>query len=395
MALTVGIIGLPLSGKTTLFNTLTRAGAEISGYPTSTVQANRAVVQVPDARLDRLAEIFNPRKVVPTAIEFVDVAGLGQSAESTKSATKSAKREGLSAEFLGHIRSADALAIVVRCFDNPQAPHPAGDLDARRDLDDLTTELVLTDLATVEKRLDSATRKVRSGDKKVAEEVEFLTRLREHLNEGQPASGLRVSSIEQGVLRELFLLTVKPRLYVVNVGEDALAEAGALLARADAEADGERPTGELACAAAARDRARAEGAEVVAVSAKLEAELGELPEEDAAEYLAALGLPALGTDRVIQAGYRALDLISFLTAGEDEVRAWTVTAGAKAPAAAGKIHTDFERGFIRAEVVHYDDLLADGGSMKTAKEHGHVRLEGKDYTVRDGDIIEFRFNVSK
>lgn len=384
MALTVGIIGLPLSGKTTLFNALTRAGAEISGYPTSTVQANRAVVQVPDERLTRLAEIFHPRKIVPTAIEFVDVAGIGQESAA-------AKREGLSAEFLGHIRNADALAIVVRCFENPQAPHPAGSVNATRDLDDLTAELAITDLATVDKRIDSTGRKAKSGDKKFGEEIEFLRRLREHLNEGRPASELQYNSLEENILRELFLLTMKPRLYVVNVGEDALGEAGALL-----ESDPAAPaTGELACVAAARDRARSEGAEIVAVSAKLEAELGELPDEDAAEYLAALGLPQLGADRVIQAGYRALNLISFLTAGEDEVRAWTVTQGAKAPAAAGKIHTDFERGFIRAEVVHYDDLMADGGSMKTAKEHGHVRLEGKDYVVRDGDIIEFRFNVSK
>lgn len=384
MALTVGIIGLPLSGKTTLFNALTRAGAEISGYPTSTVQANRAVVQVPDERLTRLAEIFHPRKIVPTAIEFVDVAGIGQEAAG-------AKHEGLSAEFLGHIRNADALAIVVRCFENPQAPHPAGSVNASRDLDDLMAELAITDLATVDKRIDSTGRKAKSGDKKLGEELEFLRRLRDHLNEGRPASELHYSTLDENVLRELFLLTMKPRLYVVNVGEDILGEAGTLVEGATATP----ATGELACVASARDRARAEGAEVVAVSAKLEAELGELPEEDAAEYLAALGLPKLGADRVIQAGYRALNLISFLTAGEDEVRAWTVTQGAKAPAAAGKIHTDFERGFIRAEVVHYDDLMADDGSMKTAKEHGHVRLEGKDYTVRDGDIIEFRFNVSK
>jgi GTP-binding protein YchF len=384
MALTVGIIGLPLSGKTTLFNALTRAGAEISGYPTSTVQANRAVVQVPDERLTRLAEIFHPRKVVPTAIEFVDVAGIGQESAG-------AKHEGLSAEFLGHIRNADALGIVVRCFENPQAPHPSGSVNATRDLDDLMAELAITDLATVDKRIDSTGRKAKSGDKKYGEELEFLRRLRDHLNEGRPASELHYSTLDENVLRELFLLTMKPRLYVVNVGEDILGEAGALVESAKATP----ATGELACVAASRDRARAEGAEIVAVSAKLEAELGELPEEDAAEYLAALGLPTLGADRVIQAGYRALNLISFLTAGEDEVRAWTVTQGAKAPAAAGKIHTDFERGFIRAEVVHYDDLMVDGGSMKTAKEHGHVRLEGKDYVVHDGDIIEFRFNVSK
>jgi ribosome-binding ATPase YchF (GTP1/OBG family) len=391
MALTVGIIGLPQSGKTTLFNALTRAGAQISGYPTSTVQANRAVVEVPDERLGKLAAIFNPRKIVPTTVEFVDVAGLGQAAEETR-------REGLSAEFLGHIRNADALAIVVRCFNNPAAPHPAGSIDATRDLDNLLAELALTDLATVDKRIDSTARKAKSGDKKLAEEVEFLRRLRAHLNEGHPVSTFSYSSLEEAIVRELFLLTLKPRLYVVNVGEDALAPAGALL-EAQGRGQGTPPPSgsadDLACVAAVGERARAEGAEVVAVSAKLEAELGELPEEDAAEYLAALGLPALGSDRVIQAGYRALSLISFLTAGEDEVRAWTVTRGSKAPTAAGKIHSDFERGFIRAEVVHYDDLMADDGSMKTAREHGHIRLEGKDYVVRDGDIVEFRFNVSR
>ncbi|HEX8997931.1 MAG TPA: redox-regulated ATPase YchF [Ktedonobacterales bacterium] len=385
MALTVGIIGLPLSGKTTLFNALTRAGAQISGYPTSTVQANRAVVQVPDERLDRLAEIFHPRKVVPTTVEFVDVAGLGQAADTER-------REGLSAEFIGHIRNADALAVVLRCFDNPQAPHPAGSVNPIRDLDDLMAELAITDLATVDRRIETTTRKAKSGDKKFAEELDFLKRLREHLNEGRPASELTFSAAEDTILRELFLLTVKPRLYVANVGEDTLAAAADLLAN-DKSAPAE--SGELALVAALRDRAKADGAELVAVSARLEAELGELPAEDAAEYLAALGLPALGADRVIQVGYTTLNLISFLTAGEDEVRAWTVTRGSKAPTAAGKIHTDFEKGFIRAEVVSYDDLMAAGGSMKTAKEKGHVRLEGKDYVVRDGDIIEFRFNVTK
>jgi ribosome-binding ATPase len=385
MGLTVGIIGLPLAGKTTLFNALTRAGAQISGYPTSTVQANRAVVQVPDERLDRLAEIFHPRKIVPTTIEFVDVAGLGQVAET-------ARHEGLSAEFIGHIRNADALAIVLRCFENPQAPHPAGSINPVRDLDDLMAELAITDLATVDKRLDSTARKAKSGDKRFQEELAFLKRLRDHLNEGRPASELSYNSIEEGILRELFLLTIKPRLYVVNVSEDTLAAAAEALA---SESGPSVATGEMAGVLAARERAQAEGAEIIAVSAKLEAELGELPEAEAAEYLEALGLPALGADRVIQAGYKALNLISFLTAGEDEVRAWTVTRGSKAPVAAGKIHTDFEKGFIRAEVVHYDDLMADGGSMKAAREHGHVRLEGKEYVVRDGDIIEFRFNVSK
>ena len=382
MGLTVGIIGLPQSGKTTLFNALTRAGAEISGYPTSTVQANRAVVHVPDDRLARLADIFHPRKVVPTTVEFVDVAGLGQ-------ATDTQRHEGLSAEFLGHIRNADALAIVVRTFANAAAPHPAGSIDTHRDLSELMTELALTDLASVEKRIDSSGRKAKSGDKKLLEEVHFLQQVREHLSNGAPVSRMAVSSLDEGILRELFLLTAKSRFYVVNVSEDALAGAAEVL-------NGATPTTpELEQVAAARDLAREDDAQIVAVSAKLEAELEELSPEDAEEYLSALGLPALGADRVIQTGYEALNLISFLTAGEDEVRAWTITRGTKAPAAAGKIHTDFERGFIRAEVVHYDDLMADGGSMKVAREHGHIRLEGKDYVVRDGDIIEFRFNVSR
>jgi GTP-binding protein YchF len=302
----------------------------------------------------------------------------------------------LSAEFLGHIRNADALAIVVRCFSNPAAPHPAGSVDATRDLNALLAELVLTDLASVEKRAEATARKAKSGDKKFGEEGEFLRRLHDHLNEGLPASTMTFSSTEEAILRELFLLTMKPRLYVVNVSEDVLGRAGALIDGTSGDTDvAEAGPGELSCVTAAVSYAAADSAEIVAVSAKLEAELGELPAEEAAEYLAVLGLPSLGADRVIQTGYAALNLISFLTAGEDEVRAWTVTRGGKAPTAAGKIHTDFERGFIRAEVVHYDDLMADGGSMKSAREHGHIRLEGRDYIVRDGDIIEFRFNVSR
>ncbi len=379
MALTVGIIGLPQSGKTTLFNALTSAGAQVSGYPTSTVQANRAVVHVPDERLDRLAEIYHPRKVVPTTVEFVDVAGIGQ-------ATDTVKREGLSAEFLGHIRNADALAIVLRCFSTAE-----GDANPIRDLDELMAELALTDLATVEKRADATMKKAKAGDKKLLEEVDVLHRLRDHLNEGLPSSTLEFSSTDDAIVRQLFLLTMKPRLYVANVSEDALGAAADLV---DGKTPAETPSDELAHVASIVERTHAEGAEVVAVAAKLEAELRDLSPADADEYLAALGLPRLGTDRVIQAGYRALRLISFLTAGEDEVRAWTVTRGSKAPTAAGKIHTDFERGFIRAEVVHYGDLMANGGSMKLAREHGKVRLEGKEYIVQDGDIVEFRFNVS-
>jgi hypothetical protein len=322
-------------------------------------------------------------------VEFVDVAGIGQASEV-------AHHQGLSAEFLGHIRNADALAIVARCFVNDQVPSPAGGVDPLRDLDELMAELALTDLATVDKRIDATTRKAKTGDKKLLAELDVLRRVRDHLDEGRPASELALDATDAAVLDELFLLTMKPRLYVANVSEDALAAAAELIDRMQAGGQPAR-TGEVELDRVARlaERAHGEGAEMVAVSARLEAELRELPPEDAAEYLEALGLPRLGTERVIQAGYRLLSLISFLTAGEDEVRAWTVTRGAKAPTAAGKIHTDFERGFIRAEVVRYDDLMADGGSMKAAREHGQVRLEGRDYVVRDGDIIEFRFNVSR
>jgi len=377
----------PAAGrKTSLFNALTRAGAPISGYPTSTVQANLAVVPVPDERLQRLAEIFHPKKVTPTTVEFVDVAGIGQETN---------RQEGLSAEFLGHIRNADALAIVVRCFSNLQLPHPAGNVDAARDMDELQAELALTDLATVERRIERTARAAKSGDKKLLAELETLKRLQDVLNTGGRIRGLELSPQEAAVVGELFLLTAKPHLYVANVSEDRLTEAAPLLERiAASEGSVDLPaTGELHEVAQVGLRAKAEGTEAIAVSAKLEAELNELPPEDAAEYLEALGLPTLGADRVIQAGYRLLNLITFLTAGEPEVRAWTVTRGTRAPQAAGKIHSDIERGFIRAEVTPYPDLIACG-SFAAARERGLLRLEGKDYVVKDGDVIYFRFNVS-
>src|SRR6266487_1699239 len=305
MALTIGIIGLPQSGKTTLFNALTKAGAPVSGYATSTVQANIAVVQVPDPRLQPLAEIFKPKKVTYATVEFVDVAGLGQGAH-----TATERREGLSAEFLGHIRNADALAIVLRTFENSNVPHIYGDIDPNRDLDSLNAELALTDLATVERRIERTTKAAKSGDKKYQQELEVLQLLQDALNELKPVNQL------------------------------------------------------------------------------------ELLEEDAAEYLESLGLPKLGAERVIQVGYRLLNLITFLTAGEDEVRAWTVTKGAKAPEAAGKIHSDIERGFIRGEVTRYEDFM-ECGSFAAAMKKGLVRLEGKDYVIRDGDIAHFRFNIGK
>ncbi len=390
MALTIGIIGLPQSGKTTLFNALTKAGAPISGYATSTVQANMAIVQVPDARLQPLAEIFNPRKVTPTTVEFVDVAGMGQSEQSGK------EKQGLSAEFLGHIRNADALAIVLRTFVNDNIPHIYQDIDPYRDLDSLNAELTLTDLASVERRLERTSRAAKSGDKKYQQELETLRHLQAELNELKLVSQVELSSHDHALLSELFLLTAKPRMYVLNVSEDVLGAANDLLTKIASGEDVqvESLQGELRSIGRVAVRAKSEGAEVVAVSARLEAELSELPEEDAHEYLESLGLPQLGTDRVIQVGYRLLNLITFLTAGEDEVRAWTVTRGAKAPEAAGKIHSDIERGFIRAEVVTFDDFMACG-SFAAATKKGVLRLEGKDYVIKDGDIAHFRFNVAK
>jgi GTP-binding protein YchF len=389
MALTIGIIGLPQSGKTSLFNALTKAGAPISGYATSTVQANLAVVQVPDARLQPLADIFKPQKVTPATVEFVDVAGIGQASQAHKE-----KREGLSAEFLGHIRNADALAIVLRTFANDNVPHIYGSIDPIRDLDSLNAELALTDLATVEKRIERTTKAAKSGEKKYLQELEILRLLQDALNELKPLSQLDLLAQDHAVLDELFLLTLKPRMYVLNVSEDMLGAANDLLSRIASGEEVGALEGEAIGIAAVARRGKAEGAEVVAVSARLEAELTELSEEDAHEYLESLGLPQLGTDRVIQVGYRLLNLITFLTAGEDEVRAWTVTRGAKAPEAAGKIHSDIERGFIRAEVTRFEDFMACG-SFAAAMKKGLLRLEGRDYVIQDGDIAHFRFNVSK
>ncbi|HLI08449.1 MAG TPA: redox-regulated ATPase YchF [Ktedonobacteraceae bacterium] len=392
MALTIGIVGLPQSGKTSLFNALTKAGAPVSNYATSTVQANMAVVPVPDARLQPLADIFKPKKVTPATVEFVDVAGMGQSPHGTGE-----KREGLSAEFIGHIRNADALAIVLRTFENPNVPHIYGNINPIRDLDSLNAELALTDLTTVERRIERTKRAAKSGEKKYQQELAVLSLLQDALNELKLVSQLELLPQDHAVLDELFLLTQKPRMYVLNVSENVLGAANDLLARiaTGEEVDEEKLEGELEGIAAVAQRAKAEGSEVVAVSARLEAELAELPEADAQEYLEALGLPQLGADRVIQVGYRLLNLITFLTAGEDEVRAWTVRKGAKAPEAAGKIHSDIERGFIRAEVTHYDDFMESGGSFAAAAKKGLQRLEGKDYVIKDGDIAHFRFNVGK
>jgi len=385
MALTVGIIGLPQSGKTSLFNALTKAGAPVSGYPTSTVQANLAVVNVPDSRVERLTEMFHPLKKTFATVEFVDVAGMANVAPEEK-------REGLSPEYLGHIRNADALAVVVRCFTNPSVPHASGAVDAGRDVDDLLLTLSLTDLGAVERRMERTAKAAKSGDKKYVTELELLKRVQSELEDGKVASDLEFTQMERVTIDDLFLLTMKPRLYVANVSETELGKAGTLLAQKDV--DPVTQEGELRSVAQVAARAAREGTQAVAVSAKLESELNELSAEDVAEYLGALDLPELGGDRVVQAGYRLLSLITFLTAGEDEVRAWTVKAGSKAPTAAGKIHSDIERGFIRAEVIRFEDLMT-AGSFAAAREKGSLRLEGREYIVQDGDIAHFRFNVSK
>jgi hypothetical protein len=349
------------------------------------------MVQVPDARLQPLADIFHPKKVTATTVEFVDVAGVGQ---HTQDSTE--KHQGLSAEFLGHIRNADALAIVLRTFENSNVPHVYNNIDPNRDLDSLNTELALTDLTSVERRIERTKKSAKSGDKKYNQELAVLNKLQEALNELKLVSQVELDAQEKGVLTELFLLTVKPRMYVLNVSEDALGDANELLEKiaTGAAVDEGALSDELKGVAKIARRAKAEGSEVAAVSARLEAELVELPAEDAAEYLESLGLPKLGADRVIQVGYRLLNLITFLTAGEDEVRAWTVTRGAKAPEAAGKIHSDIERGFIRAEVTSFDDFMACG-SFAAASKKGLQRLEGKEYVIKDGDIAHFRFNVGK
>ncbi|GCE10553.1 redox-regulated ATPase YchF [Tengunoibacter tsumagoiensis] len=384
MALTIGIIGLPQSGKTSLFNALTKAGAPI-GYASSTVKANVGVVQVPDPRLQPLAEIFQPKKVTPTTVEFVDVAGMGQSDQAGN------EKKGLSAEFLGHIRNADALAIVLRTFANDNVSHPYNSIDPIRDLDSLNAELQLTDLTSVERRIERSTRSAKSGDKKYVQELEILRRFQATLEELQLISDMELSQQDHALLKEMFLLTVKPRMYVLNVSEGTLGAAGELLAKiaAGEQVDPTTLEGELKGIAQVGLRARAEKAEAVATSASLEAELSELPEEDANEYLESLGKPQLGTESVIKGGYRLLNLITFLTAGEDEVRAWTVTRGAKAPEAAGKIHSDIERTFIRAEVTSFTDFM-ECGSFAAATKKGLLRLEGKEYVIKDGDIAHFR-----
>jgi len=366
MSRSVGIVGLPNVGKSTLFNAITQAGAESANYPFCTIDPNVGVVEVPDERLDKLTELVIPKKTVPTAFQFVDIAGLVEGAS---------RGEGLGNKFLAHIREVDAIAHVVRCFEDENITHVAGRVDPISDIQIINLELILADLESVDKKIDRIGRKVKSGDKEAKLELDALTKLKEAFEADLPARSVELSDEERLVVRDLHLLTMKPILYVTNVSEDGLLEADSnpLVQRV-------------------REFAAKEGAEVVVISAKVEAEISELDGEDKAMFLEELGLQESGLDRLIKAAYHLLGLITYFTAGVQEVRAWTIRRNMKAPQAAGVIHTDFERGFIRAEVVSYDDLVACG-SMNAAKEKGLVRLEGKDYVVQDGDIMHFRFNV--
>ena len=364
--LEVGIVGLPNVGKSTLFNAITKAGAEAANYPFCTIEPNVGVVDVPDARLAVLAEMFGSKRILPAAMRFVDIAGLVAGAS---------KGEGLGNKFLSHIRQVDAIAQVIRCFDDPNITHVAGSVDPVRDIEIINTELCLADLESVDKRLQRIAKLAKSGDKDARIEAPILEKVSAALGDAIPVRAQGLTDDELDILKDLTLLTAKKSLYVANVGEDEVSDYSGNEFVKQVE-----------------DYAAKEGSGVVVVSARIESEIAELSDEEATAFLADLGLEESGLTKLIKASYSLLGLINYFTAGEMEARAWTIVEGTKAPQAAGKIHSDIEKGFIRAEIVSFDDLEACG-SQNAAKEKGLVRLEGKDYIMKDGDVTHFRFNV--